>query len=182
MRRRISMRGCVIPSVHPSARPPVRPSVCLSVTPFLRRVLGASCAVCPAMFLYLFFLLFFSLSFSHFIPSAIPPKLILHSIGPSNSQFGPTFSFCFCFSLDRPSLFISVISSCWFFHSLVQRFLGFLGALLSTRCSIHSLFSPISSLNRTLFFSWFVRKCKFSKTTNYNSINYSPPLIVSNTF
>ena len=45
MRRRISIRGRVRPSVGPS----VRPSVRLSRVIF-RRVLGASCAVYPALF------------------------------------------------------------------------------------------------------------------------------------
>ena len=42
MRRHISIRGCV--------RPSVRPSVRRCVTPSLRRVLGASCAVYSALF------------------------------------------------------------------------------------------------------------------------------------
>ena len=46
MRRRISLTGCVRPSVGPS----VRPSVRLSRVIF-KRVLGASCAVYPALFI-----------------------------------------------------------------------------------------------------------------------------------
>ena len=45
MRRRISIRGRV--------RPSIRPSVCLSRVIF-KRVLGASCAVYPALFIMYF--------------------------------------------------------------------------------------------------------------------------------
>ena len=55
MRLRISTRGCVRPSVGPSVRPSVRRSVGPSRVIF-RRVLGASCAVYPALFPKAFYL------------------------------------------------------------------------------------------------------------------------------
>ena len=52
MRRRISIRGCVRPSVGPSVGRSVRRSV--RPTPVIfKRVLGASCAVYPALFFQL---------------------------------------------------------------------------------------------------------------------------------
>ena len=55
MRRRISIWGCVRPSVGSSVHWSVGPSICRSVCPvFFRRlkerILGASCAVYPALF------------------------------------------------------------------------------------------------------------------------------------
>ena len=44
MRRRISIRGCVCPSVRPSVGPSVGPSPVI-----FKRILGASCAVYPAL-------------------------------------------------------------------------------------------------------------------------------------
>ena len=55
MRRRISIRGCVRPSVLRFVRPSVRPSVRMSRVIF-RRVLGASCAVYPALFVWMLWL------------------------------------------------------------------------------------------------------------------------------
>ena len=52
MRRRISIRGRVHPSVRPLVRPLVRLSVRLSRVIF-RRVLDVSCAVYPALFISL---------------------------------------------------------------------------------------------------------------------------------
>ena len=49
MRRRISIRGCVRPSVRRSVRQSVRRSVGPSRVIF-ERILGASCAVYPALF------------------------------------------------------------------------------------------------------------------------------------
>ena len=55
MRRCISIRGCVRPSVRRSVRPSVGPSVRLSRVIF-RRVLGASFAVYPALFIIFIFI------------------------------------------------------------------------------------------------------------------------------
>ena len=66
MRSRISIRGCVRPSVGPSVRRSVRWSVRRSVRPspvIFRRVLGASCAVYPALLSFLSLSLWFFLSF-----------------------------------------------------------------------------------------------------------------------
>ena len=68
------------PSVGPSVRPSVRPSARLSRVIF-RRLLGASCAVYPALFFFLIiwfpnFLLFFFFSFSVQLPQhpQLPPS------------------------------------------------------------------------------------------------------------
>ena len=51
MRRRISIRGCVRPSVGPSVRRSVRRSVGPVLFSRVKvRILGASCAVYPALF------------------------------------------------------------------------------------------------------------------------------------
>ena len=52
MRRRISIRGSVRPSVGPSVRRSVRPYVPCYFQSWKERILGASCAVYPALFFF----------------------------------------------------------------------------------------------------------------------------------
>ena len=95
MRRRISLGGFVHSSIHLSVCPLARPSVRRSVTPSLRLVLGASCAMYPALFVH------FSL-FTHFFVRFLPNSysllymlLCLRHLLASCLHFAH-FSFDFC--------------------------------------------------------------------------------------
>ena len=114
MRRRISIWGCVRPSVGPSVRRSVGPSVRRSVRPYVPcyfrrwkvRILGASCAVYPALFLF----------FPYSLPFAFPSLLhifLLLSFFPASSCYSSCFSYTSTFGLS----FSDNFSCCLFFLS-----------------------------------------------------------------
>ena len=124
MRRCISIRGCVRPSVRWSVRPSVRPSPVI-----FKRVLGASCAVYPALFISIIMSVPCSCtSYSDFVTSTVIMPYLAMSLNLFHTYYlwryrlSIYFSFplhlsFFCHSclLDFPmfglDIFVSVTSS-----------------------------------------------------------------------